>query len=228
MKKISIRAAQVLLWLIYAWVTVTLVLLFLTFILQLFGASPTAGFVEWVYRSTERAMAPFRGIFEPVALTDQSVLDISVLFAMIVYAFVGLGLHAAIDWVTRLLLREEQREYERDVLTARSAASAPGQVLQLAGPTGLAATAVLKPQAYGTSIDLAATGLDPFETYSAWLESRDGVRVSTATFQPAADGAIRLSLTTAGSLADSRRFGLTLLPRPGEVTSTEVLASPLA
>jgi uncharacterized protein YggT (Ycf19 family) len=228
MKKIAIKTGQVLLWLVYVWVSVTLVLLLLAFILQLFGANPTAGFVQWVYRSTERAMAPFRGIFEPVTLSDQSVLDVSVLFAMIVYTFVALGLHAAIDWVTGLLRKEERRQYERAVLEAQSGTNAPGQVLQLAGPKGPTATAVLKPQAYGTSIELTAAGLDPFQSYSAWLEGRDGVRVSTATFQPTTGGTVALSLTTPVSLVDSRRFGLTLLPRPGEVTSTDVLASPLA
>ena len=228
MKKVAIKVGQVLLWLVYAWVSVVLVLLLLTFILQLFGANPAAGFVEWVYRSTERAMAPFRGIFEPITLSDQSVLDISVLFAMIVYTFVALGLHAAIDWVTRLLRREERREYERDLLEVQSIASAPGHVLQLAGPTGLSATAVLKPQAYGTSIELTAAGLDPLQSYSAWLEGRDGVRVSTATFQPTRKDTVRLSLTTPMTLTDSARFGVTLLPRLGESTSTDVLASLLA
>ena len=228
MKKTTIKTGQVLLWVVYVWVAVTLVLLLLAFILLLFGADPTAGFVEWVYRSTERAMAPFRGIFEPVVLTDQSVLDVSVLFAMIVYSFVALGLSAAIHWVTGLLGKEERRRYEREVLEAQSLASAPGHVVQLVGPTGLTATAVLKPSAYGTSIELTAAGLDPFQSYSAWLEGRDGVRVSTATFQPTRGGTVTLSLTTPVSLVDSRRFGLTLLPRPGEVTSTDVLASPLA
>lgn len=228
MKKVAIKAGQVLLWLVYVWVSITLVLLFLTFILELFGANPTAGFVEWVYRSTERAMAPFRGIFEPITLSDQSLLDISVLFAMIVYAFVALGLHAAIEWVTRMLRREERREKEHDLLEAQSIASGPGHVVQLAGPAGLAATAVLKPQVYGTSIELTAAGLDPFQSYSAWLEGGDGVRVSTATFQPTAGGTVTLSLTTPISLTGSQRFGLTLLPRPGETTSTDVLAAPLA
>jgi uncharacterized protein YggT (Ycf19 family) len=228
LKRLAIKAGQVLLWLVYIWVSVTLVLLFLTFILELFGANPTAGFVEWVYRSTERAMAPFRGIFEPITLSDQSLLDISVLFAMIVYGFVALGLNVAIDWITRLLRAEEQREHERDALDAQSIANAPGHVVQLADPAGLTATAVLKPQANGTSIELTAAGLISFQSYSAWLEGRDGVRVSTATFQPTTDGTVSLSLTTPVSLIASQRFGLTLLPRPGETTSTDVLSAPLA
>lgn len=227
MKKIAIRVAQVVLGLVYLWVAVTLALLLLTFILLLFGANPEAGFVEWVYRSTERAMAPFRGIFEPIVLNDQSVLDTSVLFAMVVYTLVALGLHVAVEAVTRRLRAEERREFEREVAQAQAAASAPARILQLAGTTGATATATLKPYAYGTTIELTATGLDPLQSYSAWLEGSDGVRMSTATFQPSPNGTARLSLATPMLLTSSRRFGVTRLPRLGEATSTDVLAVPL-
>src|SRR5215213_8716341 len=95
--------SKALLWLVYAWVVVNIVLLFLAFILRLLGANPQAGFSEWVYDSVARSMAPFRGLFEPIVLTDDSVLDTSLLFAMIVYAIVALFLSAAIDWVSRRL-----------------------------------------------------------------------------------------------------------------------------
>lgn len=228
MKKVGIKTAQVLLWLVYLWVSITLVLLALTFFLELFGANPTAGFVEWVYRSTQRAMAPFRGIFEPVTISDKSTLDISVLFAMIVYSFVALGLHALIDWVTRSLRREEVREYQDRTLAAQTAASAPARVVQLVGNAPTAATAVLTPATYGTSVDLSATGLEPVSPYSAWLEAADGTRVTTATFQTNPNGTVRLSLSAPLALHDARRFGVTLLPRPGDPTSIDVLASIIA
>ena len=82
--------ARFVLWLVRAWVVIDLVLLLLAFVLRLFGANPDADFTEWVYRSVDRVMAPFRGIFEPLELTDRSVLDTSLLFAMIVYGIVAL------------------------------------------------------------------------------------------------------------------------------------------
>jgi hypothetical protein len=45
-------------------------------------------------------MAPFRGLFEPVPLDGRSVLDVSILFAMIVYGLAALGLRTLIDWLT--------------------------------------------------------------------------------------------------------------------------------
>jgi uncharacterized protein YggT (Ycf19 family) len=94
------KVARVLLWFVYAWLVVNLVLLVLAFMLRLLGANPTASFVDWVYGSVSRTMAPFRGMFEPLPLGDESVLDTSLLFAMIIYSLAALFLRGAIEWVT--------------------------------------------------------------------------------------------------------------------------------
>jgi uncharacterized protein YggT (Ycf19 family) len=73
------------------------------FFLLLFGANPDAEFAQWVYRALARVMAPFRGLFEPVVINGQSVLDVSVLFAMIVYGIVALALGALIEWLGQRL-----------------------------------------------------------------------------------------------------------------------------
>ena len=106
----TVWIARVVTYLVYAVVVVTEVILLLGFVLLLFGASPSASFVEWAYRNLERAMAPFRGMFTPIELgtTQQdveAVLDVSILFAMIVYGLVALGLRALIDWLTGRLRR---------------------------------------------------------------------------------------------------------------------------
>jgi Na+-translocating ferredoxin:NAD+ oxidoreductase RnfA subunit len=106
--------AKILLWIVYVWVVLNLVLLFLAFWLQLLGANPQAGFTEWVYRSVSRTMAPFRGIFEPIALSDQSVLNTSLLFAMIIYVVVALLLHAGIDWLTDFVTKR-RLSLEREI-----------------------------------------------------------------------------------------------------------------
>jgi hypothetical protein len=105
-----VRIARALTYLVYAFVLITLVILVLGFFLLLFGANPDAPFSEWAYRSLDRVMAPFRGIFESVQLNGESVLDTSVLFAMIVYGIVGIALSALIHWLTdkQLVLRRKQ------------------------------------------------------------------------------------------------------------------------
>ena len=94
------RVARALTYLLYAFVVVALVLLLFGSFLLLFGANPDAPFAEWVYRGLTRVMAPFRGLFEPMPLDGRSVLDVSILFAMIVYGLAALLLHALIEWLS--------------------------------------------------------------------------------------------------------------------------------
>ena len=105
-------------YLVYFFLMLTLAILVLGFFLLLFGANPDAPFAEWVYRALARVMAPFRGIFESIQLNGQSVLDVSVLFAMIVYGIVAIALRALIDWLTYRVDLIRRRE-------AQAAAMAP-------------------------------------------------------------------------------------------------------
>ena len=107
---VLVRAARLLTYLVYAFVLIALTILAFGFFLLLFGANPDAPFAEWIYRSLARVMAPFRGLFEPVPLNGDSVLDTSVLFAMIVYGLVGLLLSTLIDWLTRRLVLARRHE----------------------------------------------------------------------------------------------------------------------
>ena len=105
-----VRAARLLIYLVYAFVLVALTILAFGFFLLLFGANPETPFAEWIYRSLERVMAPFRGLFEPVPVNGDSVLDTSVLFAMIVYGLAGLLLSTLIDWLTQRLVMFRRQE----------------------------------------------------------------------------------------------------------------------
>ena len=98
------RMARALTYLVYAFVIAALVILLLGFFLKLFGANPHAPFAEWLYRGLGRVMAPFRGLFKPIPLDGRSVLDVSILFAMIVYGIVAMALHALIEWLTARIL----------------------------------------------------------------------------------------------------------------------------
>src|SRR5262245_39806535 len=105
---IFLKIGRIIVWVVYAIVLVTAILLTLAFFLELAGANPNAGFVQWVYRSTDRAMRPFRGIFPEQQITDDSVLNFSLLFAAIVYFVVALLLDALLRWFAVRLRRKEQ------------------------------------------------------------------------------------------------------------------------
>jgi uncharacterized protein YggT (Ycf19 family) len=104
------KVARALVYLVYFWVMLSIAILVTGFFLLLFGANPDASFAEWVYRALDRVMKPFRGIFESVDLSGSSVLDVSVLFAMIVYGMLALALRALIDWLTYRIVLVQQRE----------------------------------------------------------------------------------------------------------------------
>ncbi len=72
----------------------------LRFILKLFGANANAGFVQWVYDMSSELLAPFRGIFPTRVIDNEYVIEFSTLFAMLVYALIGLLALAIIAAVT--------------------------------------------------------------------------------------------------------------------------------
>ena len=145
--------ARLVTYLVYAVVVVTEVILLLGFVLLLFGASPSASFVEWSYRNLERAMAPFRGMFTPIELgtTQQdveAVLDVSILFAMIVYGLLALGLRALIDWLTGRLHRVRAADaWDQQAAAQREAvARAQAPAVDLTQPAPVAPGAVAPPR----------------------------------------------------------------------------------
>jgi YGGT family len=60
-------------------------------ILKLLAANPAAGFVRVIYDRSALFVAPFQGIF-PTPVTQNSVLELSSLVAIAVYAFIAWGI----------------------------------------------------------------------------------------------------------------------------------------
>ena len=69
-------------------------------------------------------MRPFRGIFPSHDLEGDSVLDLSLLFAALVYFVLALIVHAVVHWLTRRLRRQEADDRRRP-LPGRQRGSAP-------------------------------------------------------------------------------------------------------
>ncbi len=114
--------ARVLGYVVYAYLVVTEIVLALGFVLLLFGANPEPSFVQTVYRSLERAMEPFRGIFTSIELGQTSnnveaVLDTSILFAMVVYGLVAWAVQAGLSWLSWRIARLDtlDQQYQREL-----------------------------------------------------------------------------------------------------------------
>jgi hypothetical protein len=118
---------------VYAYLIVTEIVLALGFVLLLFGANPEPAFVQAVYRSLDRAMEPFRGIFTSIQLGQtgndvEAVLDTSVLFAMIVYGMFAWGVHAGLAWLSWRLVQLDalDREYRTGLRPRQGSTGPPG------------------------------------------------------------------------------------------------------
>jgi hypothetical protein len=141
---------------VYAYIVVVEIILGLGFVLLLFGANPQASFVDWVYRSMDRAMEPFRGIFTPIDLGEranqvESVLDTSVLFAMIVYGIIAIAIRALLDWLTGRIGHLDQEDRARQeqqfaIWQAQQAARRPADPRQQ--PPGSGQTRIDPPPGY--------------------------------------------------------------------------------
>jgi uncharacterized protein YggT (Ycf19 family) len=120
--EIVLRVSRAVVWVLYAVVVVNTVILTLAFLLRLLGANPDAGFTEWVYRSADRTMGPFRGIFPTHPISDASVLDLSLLFAAIVYVLVALAVDGLLHWLGQKLAEQQAKTAHARAQAAAAAA----------------------------------------------------------------------------------------------------------
>lgn len=119
-RTISWAIGRAVVWLVYAFVVLAIVIATLAFFLQLLGANPTSDFAAWVYRGAARVTAPFRGIFPTHALTDDSYLDVSLLFAIIMYGIFALLISELVSWLERKRDQSERRDlYEQQEAEVR-------------------------------------------------------------------------------------------------------------
>ncbi len=86
--------------LINFFVAVAEIFLGLRVLLRLFGANSSNTFVQFIYDSSDVLLQPFRGIFPTAQITPSSVLDFSALFAMLVYALIGMTFLWLANWMT--------------------------------------------------------------------------------------------------------------------------------
>jgi uncharacterized protein YggT (Ycf19 family) len=65
--------------------------LLIRLVLKLLGANAHAGFAQFIYGLTDFFLAPFKGLL-PTIVSGQSVLELSLIFAILIYSLVALGL----------------------------------------------------------------------------------------------------------------------------------------
>lgn len=81
-------------------VGLAVILLGLRVVFRLFDANASSGFVEWIYDASGSLLSPFRGIFPNVQVDPGNVLDVTALFAMLMYAIIGFALSYLVGSLT--------------------------------------------------------------------------------------------------------------------------------
>ncbi len=66
-------------------------LLLIRLVLKLLGANPHAGFASFTYGLTDFLLAPFKGLL-PTFVSGQSAFELSLIFAILIYSLIALGL----------------------------------------------------------------------------------------------------------------------------------------
>lgn len=81
----------------------------LRIVLKLFGANANAPFVMWIYETSRPLLTPFEGMFPTPRITEGLVIEISSLFALIVYAFAGYLIEEGIKFFEAQSERAQRR-----------------------------------------------------------------------------------------------------------------------
>jgi hypothetical protein len=89
--------------LIYVFLGLVEIFLGLRLILKLFGANAGNSFVNWVYEMSSVLLDPFRGIFPAPVFQSTYVLELSTIFAMIIYSILAVLLVYIVNILTKPL-----------------------------------------------------------------------------------------------------------------------------
>jgi hypothetical protein len=93
------------------------ILIGLRILLKLFGASTQAPFVDWIYQTSQPLVSPFLGIFPSARIEGPFLIEISAIFALIIYLFI----HYILDWIVdEISYRLDARNHaDEDIIEER-------------------------------------------------------------------------------------------------------------
>jgi uncharacterized protein YggT (Ycf19 family) len=95
----SLRFSKVIVWVMYVWVLIGVISLSIRVFLLATSANTATGFANFIMNVSRDYLEPFRGIFPGKDVGTTGYLDVSAIFAIIVYLFVLWGFRSLIDYV---------------------------------------------------------------------------------------------------------------------------------
>lgn len=111
------KIGKIIAYAMYLWVIFGIIMLGLRVFLLAFSANSSTPFVNFIYTTSQSFLNPFRGIFPPKSVGETGYLDVAALFAIIIYALLGWGFKALIDFVqakSSKYLQEAKAENEAE------------------------------------------------------------------------------------------------------------------
>lgn len=94
----------------YAWVYLGIFTLTLRIFLLATSANLSNSFSQFIIRTSSDYLRPFAGIFSPANITGNGYLDVTALFAIIIYLFIAWGIKGLIAYINnRIDLYVERR-----------------------------------------------------------------------------------------------------------------------
>ncbi len=94
-----LKVSKWVVWALYFFVVIGIISLVLRVLLLLFNANLSAGFAQFIANVSNDYMQPFRGLFPSKEFPSGSYLDVSAMFAIVVYLFVLWGVYSLISYV---------------------------------------------------------------------------------------------------------------------------------
>lgn len=119
-----LKISKIITWLLYFWVIFGVIVLLLRVFLLAFSANMTAGFAHFIMETSSDYLEPFRGLFVGKSVGETGYLDVSAVFAIIVYLFVAWGFHSLVNYVQNKIDISEAEQKAQLAKQERLAASA--------------------------------------------------------------------------------------------------------
>lgn len=94
-----LKFSKIIVWLLYAWVIIGVIALSLRVFLLAASANLGASFASFVYKLSNDYMDPFRSIFTGREIGETGYLDVSAIFAIIVYLFIAWGFRSLVEYL---------------------------------------------------------------------------------------------------------------------------------
>lgn len=95
----GLKFSKVIVWIMYVWVLIGVISLSLRVFLLAASANTATGFADFVMNVSRDYLQPFRGIFTGREVGETGYLDVSSIFAIIVYLFILWGFKSLIQYV---------------------------------------------------------------------------------------------------------------------------------